>query len=334
MLLEVIHETHYRYAQPVLVSQHQLHLALRSTPWQQVLSQNFVVSPTAALRDSLDPFGNVRHFFDVEHPHDDLLISTHSVVHTSTPELASHLDPELDWETVRDGFVYRAGQRDDPASDFVYASPLVPCDNAFTDFAQPHFSDGRPLLQACEALSQSIFETFVYDGTSTQVETSALQALNQRQGVCQDFTHVMVACCRSLGLPARYVSGYLLTQPPEGQPRLVGADASHAWVEVYLPAPTPSTGWSPGQWVGFCPTNGRQPAEDYVVLGWGRDFTDVSPVRGVVHGGGRHQLDVAVTVRPCCADMHSDGDVNALTLPACENTELQRQNVRPIAAAA
>ena len=298
MLLEVLHDTHYRYASPVLVSQHQLHLSLRSTPWQQVLSQQLEISQPTQLRSSTDPFGNQRHFFDLEHAHSALRIRLHSVVHTTPPQISSHVHPLQPWEQVRERFVYRAGLRDDPASDFLYASPLVPLEDALAQYARPSFTAQRPLLQACQDLCARIHRDFRYQPQSTHVETTALRALQQRQGVCQDFTHVMVACCRSLGLPARYVSGYLLTQPPPGQARLVGADASHAWAEVYVPAPDSSHGDTPGQWLGFCPTNARTPGEDYVVLAWGRDFTDVSPVRGVVHGGGQHQLDVAVTVRP------------------------------------
>ena len=302
MLLEVLHDTHYTYASPVQVSQHQLHLSLRSTPWQQVLSQQLQLSLPAPLRASRDPFGNERHFFDLEHAHDRLSICSRSIVHTHQPQPAPHLDLQLPWEQVREHFVYRAGQTDDAASDFLYASPLVPCTPDLAAYARTCFPPQRPLLEACMELCLRIHEDFAYAPESTSVETSAAQALAARRGVCQDFTHVMVACCRSLGLPARYVSGYLLTQPPPGQPRLIGADASHAWAEVYVPAPDTAPGLSPGQWMGFCPTNARTPGEDFVVLGWGRDFTDVSPVRGVVQGGGQHQLKVQVTVRPVDAD--------------------------------
>lgn len=296
MLLEVLHDTHYHYASPVHISQHQLHLGLRSTPWQQVLHTTLTLSEPAALRHSTDAFGNQRHFFDLEHAHQQLSICAHSIVRTHTPQPSVHLDMQLPWEHAHERFVYRAGQSDDTASDFLFASPLVPCDAAFSDYARPSFVAQRPLAQACMDLCLRIHHDFRYDSMASGVDTTATQALQARSGVCQDFTHVMVACLRSLGLPARYVSGYLLTQPPPGQPRLVGADASHAWAEVYLPAPNNSH--QSGQWLGFCPTNGRMPGEDFVVLGWGRDFTDVSPVRGVVHGGGQHRLEVAVTVRP------------------------------------
>lgn len=298
MLLEVLHDTHYHYASPTHLSQHQLHLGLRSTPWQQVLHETLTLSEDATLRHSTDAFGNQRHFFDLAHAHQRLSICARSIVRTHTPQPHAELDHHLPWELARERFVYRAGQPDDAASDFLFASPLVPCSTAFADYARPSFAAQRPLPQACMDLCLRIHHDFHYDSTVSGVDTTATQALIARRGVCQDFTHVMVACLRSLGLPARYVSGYLLTQPPPGQPRLVGADASHAWAEVYLPPPPSTPPHTCGQWLGFCPTNARMPGEDFVVLGWGRDFTDISPVRGVVHGGGQHQLQVAVTVRP------------------------------------
>jgi transglutaminase-like putative cysteine protease len=149
---------------------------------------------------------------------------------------------------------------------------------------------------------ERIYNTMVYESDSTEVNTPALAALQQGKGVCQDFAHIMVACCRAMGLPARYVSGYMLTQPPPGQPRLTGCDASHAWASVYCPAGNGngngSDGAGEGQWLDFDPTNNRAPGEDYVTLATGRDFLDVSPLRGVIRGGSRHILEVAVTVAP------------------------------------
>ena len=142
---------------------------------------------------------------------------------------------------------------------------------------------------------ERIFDDFTYESDATQVNTPALEALHGKRGVCQDFAHVMVACLRAMGLPARYVSGYLLTKPPPGQPRLIGSDASHAWASVYLPA---IEGATPGRWYDFDPTNNRPPGEDYVTLATGRDYSDVSPIRGVIHGGAQHTLKVAVTVEP------------------------------------
>ncbi len=141
---------------------------------------------------------------------------------------------------------------------------------------------------------ERIFADFEYESEATDVSTPALEALQMRKGVCQDFAHIMLACLRSLGLPARYVSGYLLTEPPPGKARLIGSDASHAWVSLYLPGKAAAA----GSWADLDPTNNRAPGEDYVTVATGRDYSDVSPLRGVLHGGANHKLHVAVTVTP------------------------------------
>jgi transglutaminase-like putative cysteine protease len=161
-------------------------------------------------------------------------------------------------------------------------------------YGQPSFPAGRPVLEGARELMARIHDDFRYEPQATDVNTPALQSLAQRRGVCQDFAHVMLGCLRSLGLPARYVSGYLLTEPPPGQPRLVGSDASHAWVAVYLPAEDSG----PGDWVDLDPTNSQDASDEYVTLAIGRDYADVSPMRGVIHGGASHSLTVGVTVAP------------------------------------
>ena len=309
MLLDIVHDTHYRYVAPVQVAQHHLHLSPRHTAGQTVLSHQLAVSPTPTLwHQGEDAFGNVRGLFTLDQPHEELRVLVRSRVHTHAPALVPGLDLSTPWERVRERFIYKSGRADDPASDFLFASPLSPVQAQFADYALASFMPERPLLDAALDLTHRMHADFVYDGDSSTVSTSALEAFAARRGVCQDFTHVWVACARSLGLPARYVSGYLLTHPPAGQPRLIGADASHAWAEIYLPtlgedaAPmgVGSANSAPpaGQWFGFCPTNGRTAGEDFVLTAWGRDFADVSPIRGVIQGGGAHDLDVAVTVMP------------------------------------
>jgi transglutaminase-like putative cysteine protease len=182
----------------------------------------------------------------------------------------------------------------DAASEFVFASPYVPRDEKFLAYARPCFTPGRPLYQAASELMERIHADFDYETQATDISTPALEALEMRKGVCQDFAHIMLGCLRSLGLAARYVSGYLLTVPPPGKTRLVGSDASHAWVSVYLPRED----GEPGAWADLDPTNNRTPGEDYVRLASGRDYSDVSPIRGVIHGGANHTLSVAVTVTP------------------------------------
>lgn len=290
MLLRVVHHTRYTYQSPVVVGQHLAHLRPLDTSGQRVRDHSLEIAPAPALReDTRDGFDNWRTFFSLQTPHDTLDVTADSLVETSPGE---PLDDSAPWETVRDQMQYRAQAPHEPVAEFVFPSPYVPRHEQFADYARPAFAPRRPFLDACHDLMARIHNDFEYRTASTEVNTPALDALAQRQGVCQDFAHIMIACLRSLGLPARYVSGYLLTQPPEGTPRLVGADASHAWVSVPCA----------GGWADFDPTNHRsglhRPGEDYVTVAFGRDFGDVSPLRGVIQGGGAHTLDVQVTVAP------------------------------------
>ena len=302
MELRIVHETCYDYAVAVMLAQHVAHLRPSAgLACQELVSHQLSVSPEPAqAKESEDAFGNPRHFFALQTPHDKLCVHADMVVRTEAP---LPLPESLPWEEVRDHFSYHAGAAFDAANEFAFASPFVPRDDAFADYARPDFTPGRPLLEACEALMARIHADFEYRSGSTEINTPALIALKQRQGVCQDFAHIMLGCLRSLGLAARYVSGYLLTQVPEGQTRLIGADASHAWVAVYSPtSASEDLSGEGGEWCDFDPTNNRcglgRPGEDYVTLALGRDFGDVSPLRGVIQGGGSHTLRVGVTVAP------------------------------------
>ena len=292
MLLRVIHETAYDYVPAVKTAQHVSHLKPRHDALQQVLSHRLTVTPAPAQQtENSDVYGNTRAFFSLSGAHKDLSVVAESVVSTQAAERPA---PSLPWEAVRERMRYHRSAAWDPASEFVFASPYVPRHEHFLAYARPCFTPGRPLWAAARALMQRIHEDFVYETQATDISTPALEALEMRKGVCQDFAHIMLGCLRSLGLPARYVSGYLLTEPPPGKPRLVGSDASHAWVSVYLP----QEDGSPGAWAELDPTNDRMPGEDYVRLATGRDYSDVSPIRGVIHGGAHHTLSVAVTVAP------------------------------------
>ncbi|MCY1426970.1 Transglutaminase-like superfamily protein [compost metagenome] len=196
------------------------------------------------------------------------------------------------WEQVRLELSYSGrplGVEELEAARFRFESPYVNLKQNFVAWADDCFVPGRPLLLAVQALMAKIFSEFTYDAAATQVATPLAQVLEEKRGVCQDFAHLMLACLRSRGLAARYVSGYLLTQPPAGKPRLIGADASHAWIAVWCP----QLGW-----VDFDPTNNLLPALEHITLAWGRDFGDVSPLRGVILGGGSHDPEVSVTVMP------------------------------------
>jgi len=291
MLLHLLHETRYDYPSPVKDAQHLAHLRPRDDGWQSLLRHDLRVAPTVVHRhDAQDGFGNGVSYFSLTAAHRQLRVVADSLVRTQTPATAQTDQP---WEGVRERFRYHSGSAYDAAVEFVFASPYVPRHDDFVRYARPHFGANRGLLEASAALMTRIHEDFAYRTDSTEVHTAALEALHLRQGVCQDFAHVMVACLRAMGLSARYVSGYLLTQPPPGQARLIGADASHAWASVYLPG---------SGWCDFDPTNNRPPGEDYVCLAVGRDYGDVSPMRGVIHGSAQHRLNVAVTVTPLADD--------------------------------
>ncbi|MBK9443486.1 MAG: transglutaminase family protein [Comamonadaceae bacterium] len=295
MKLSITHETVYDYSPAVETAQHMVYLTPVHSAGQQLLSHRLTVTPVPAqVRSMLDVYGNTRSFFSLQVAHRHLRVTGNSEVLTLTSTLP---ESTLGWENARESFRFRAGAVFDAANEFVFASPMVPRQNEFAHYARPSFLPSMALLDSAMDLMHRIHADFVYESQSTEVNTPALQALMQRKGVCQDFAHIFVACLRSLGLAARYVSGYLLTEPAPGTVKLKGSDASHAWASVYVPdLPV-------GQrWVHLDPTNDRAgwhcPGEDYVLLAVGRDFSDVSPMRGVIHGGASHILTVGVTVEP------------------------------------
>ncbi len=295
MQIQVIHETRYDYVPPVEVAQHMAYLQPVHSATQQLLRHTLEVEPTPNQQTpAVDVYGNTRTFSSLQSAHARLREVPRSVVATRAPPVPASLLP---WEQVREHFRYRAEGVYDPAAEFVFASPYIPRHPDFASYARASFPPGLALLAAATDLMRRIHTDFTYESESTEVNTPALEALAQRKGVCQDFAHIMIACVRSMGLAARYVSGYLLTQPAPGMERLLGGDASHAWVSVLLPD-LPAD----ARWCDFDPTNDRwgwgAPGEDYVVLATGRDYADVSPIRGVIHGGANHRLSVAVTVTP------------------------------------
>ena len=293
MLLQVTHETLYHYQPAVETAQHVAYLQPRTHAGQNLLSHSLQISPQPAQqREMPDVYGNVRCFFSLQVPHEELNVVARSLVSTRL-----HPSPQsgLGWEQQRERFRYQVGGQFDAAAEFVFASPFVPRHPDFLAYARPSFAAGASVLEVALHLMQRIHADFTYESQSTQINTPALEALAQRKGVCQDFAHIMLACLRAMGQPARYVSGYLLTEPAPGTVKLVGSDASHAWVSVYV-ADLPEG----ARWCDFDPTNNRwgwhAPGVDYVTVATGRDFGDVSPLRGVIHGGASHTLTVGVTV--------------------------------------
>jgi len=302
MRLAITHETVYDYQPAVETAQHMAYLTPLNTPSQKLLSHQLEITPQPTqISATVDVFGNTRHFFSLQVLHRRLRVVATSEVQTQPSNLPHNL---VGWEVVRERFRYHAGAKFDAANEFVFASSMAPHHNDFASYARLSFPPGQSLLLSSLDLMHRIYNDFTYESLSTEVNTPALQALAQRKGVCQDFAHIFVACLRSMGLAARYVSGYLLTAAAPGTVKLRGSDASHAWASVYLPgqpASADSVAMAPS-WLDLDPTNDRagwpSPGEDYVTLAIGRDFSDVSPMRGVIHGGASHVLTVGVTVEP------------------------------------
>ncbi|MDH4573085.1 transglutaminase family protein [Salinicola acroporae] len=284
MRYRVRHSTRYDYAAPVSLCHNEARVVPRALSWQRVDGTELDIVPRPAVsHQRVDFFGNRVNFFSVQEIHMALSVTAITCLET----LGRPLPPEEiddDWQSAA-----RHAGRTPELRQFQLDSPFVSREPALRAFAAPSFPAGRSLREGVDDLNRRIFENFTYDPEFSSLATPVLTVLEARRGVCQDFAHLMIGCLRSLGLSARYVSGYLETLPPPGQPRLVGADASHAWVAVHIP------NWG---WLEYDPTNGSVPGERHLVLGWGRDYGDVPPLKGVMNGGGAHELEVAVDVEP------------------------------------
>lgn len=284
------HRTTYRYSEPVSASHMIAHLALRPTGTQTPVWFTLDVEPLAERYDGTDAFDNPAQHLVVSEPHESLVVVASSGVDLVAPALPPDGVLAEPWEQV----AARTGA--DCSSDGLLArlcrlpSPLVDADADVAAFAESMAPPGRPVGEVVGDLTARIFAEFRFDQAVTDVATSVGEVLAERHGVCQDFAHLTIASLRTLGIGARYVSGYLETIPAPGQPRLVGADASHAWVGAYLP------GWG---WLDLDPTNGLVQPSRHVTIGWGRDYNDVAPVRGVVFGPpATQELEVAVHMEP------------------------------------
>lgn len=285
----VTHSTTYSYEELVSIGHNEVRLEPRGTPTETCLSTELAIEPTPALRASeRDYFGNPTSFFTLQEPHHRMVIvATSELEVVASPRLVAEATPA--WEELRDhlrGDCSREGLR---VREMTFESPLVPIASAFADYARPSFLPGRPIAEAVLDLTRRVHADFKYRPGVTSITTPVAEVLEQRIGVCQDFAQLEIACLRALGLPARYVSGYIRTSPAPGATALVGADASHAWLAVFC---------GDAGWVGVDPTNDLVVSDQHVTVAWGRDYGDVSPVKGVVLGGGGHTVEVAVHVEP------------------------------------
>ena len=286
----VEHQTRYVYSTRVSTSQHVACLRPRELPTQRVHAFAISYGPEPSqISERIDYFGNWAEHFTILTPHAEMCVTSRSEVEVEPRSVDIDSERSVPWEAVRDSLVYRKGTGAGEAAQFAYASPYTMIAPELAAFARDAFAPGRPVAAAAVALMHRIFSEFTFDPSSTTITTPVTRVLADRHGVCQDFAHLQISCMRSLGLPARYVSGYLLTTPPPGKPRLVGADASHAWLSVHCPV----LGW-----IDIDPTNDVICDLRHITVAWGRDYGDVSPLRGVILGGAHHTLEVGVSVLP------------------------------------
>lgn len=296
MKFRITHTTVYNYSQSVGLCQNEARLQPRNFWRQHCANSCFEITPTPKdFRELTDYFGNRLAYFAIQQPHKQLVVTAISEVSLFPGRQRNELLPQFSWEQVR-GFFQEISSHNLnrqqmqallEAKHYVLDSPMIATTSELADYARPSFRPERPLLDAVMELMQRIHQDFTYDPMSTTIATPLAQVLAQRRGVCQDFAHLAIGCLRSFGIPARYISGYLETLPAPGKPRLVGADASHAWFSVYIP----DIGW-----LDFDPTNNKMPHDQHITLAWGRDYADVTPLKGIAFGGGQHTLSVSVDV--------------------------------------
>jgi transglutaminase-like putative cysteine protease len=293
MQYKVTHTTAYSYAEAVPVCHNEVHLTPRDGRHQRCSLHRLRIRPEPLEPSKrLDYFGNICHQFSILESHRRLSITAVSRVAVNPPALPELADTPA-WETIREQVQVDFSPQWLDALQTVFASPSIRITPAVREYAEPSFPAGRPILAAVHDLTSRIHRDFQYDNEATTIETHIAETLQLRRGVCQDFAHLQIGCLRAMGLPARYVSGYLRTIPQPGRPRLVGADASHAWLSVFCG----SAGW-----IDADPTNDCFPTTDHITVAWGRDYSDVCPIKGVYVGGGEHRMTVSVDVLPIVDD--------------------------------
>jgi len=295
VLLEVIHETRYDYTAPVSLAHHLAHLQPVQDEHQRLLAFDLAIEPAPAQsRDSIDAMGNAARHFSLAQPHQRLSVLASSRLRVAARFVHLQADASPAWDKLAAGLRYVARASFEPAVEFTLPSPYVPRLAALRAYGDASFRPGRPVAVAAIELMHRIHADFRYESLSTEIDTPLATVWRDKRGVCQDFAHLMAGVLRLRGLPARYVSGYLLTRAPEDGAVMQGADASHAWVQVWCPG-TP--GVPADGWLDLDPTNAVVPGSGHVRVAVGRDFGDITPLRGVIRGGGHHTLTVGVTTR-------------------------------------
>ena len=288
MKYRIVHKTSYAYSEPASLFQTEARLTPRTFKRQNCMNSKFNITPQPVnLRKRTDFFGNTVQYFAIDSPHKNLLITVTSDVEIKNND--SQLSQDIAWEeAVR--YIKKEHNFDAlEARSFVLDSPLIVVTQELLDYGMVSFPPGRPLIEAVQDLMTRIFKDFSYSPGFTTITTPLSQVMKHRRGVCQDFAHLAIGCLRAMKLAARYISGYIETIPPPGKPKLVGADASHAWFSVYVPDVC---------WIDFDPTNNQIPENRHITVAWGRDYSDVPPLKGVFFGGGTHELRVSVDVEP------------------------------------
>lgn len=298
MHYKITHTTQYKYTDKVGLSYNEARLMPRHCPNQQVISSKLSIDPYAAdfrIRD--DFFGNQVAYFSIQQAHKEFSVTAVSEVQLTENFVQLDFYQDLAWETVREMLSQHSPavkQSSDllEARQYTIDSPLIETNTPLAEYAQASFSQARSITDAVNDLMQRIYHDFTFDPDFTTLATPLSEVLLHRRGVCQDFAHLAIGCIRSQGLAARYVSGYIETLPAPGASKMIGADASHAWFAVYIPEKG---------WIDFDPTNNLLPNTQHITLGWGRDYGDITPLKGVMFGGQHHELDVSVHVE-CMAD--------------------------------
>ena len=298
MRYKITHKTEYDYTDTVALSYNETRLMPRSSPNQHVISSNLIIEPIVAdYHTRQDFFGNQVAYFSVQQPHQRFTVTAVSEVQLSENVAQLSFYQSFSWEAVRELLQQQCSDSNQAdalleAKQYTLNSPLIETTPQLIEYAQPSFTQGRSINDSVNDLMQRIYHDFTFDPDFTTLSTPLATVLEHRRGVCQDFAHLAIGCLRAQGLAARYVSGYIETLPPPGEAKLVGADASHAWFSVYVPEQG---------WVDFDPTNNMLPSTQHITLGWGRDYGDITPLKGVIFGGQNHKLDVSVHVE-CLMD--------------------------------